>query len=218
MAKKNRSIKVASILLGLTLATSCFVGGTFAKYVAKGGGSDTARVAKFGVNITATGDTFAESYSDAGYEYVVSGTTGQKVVAPGTTKNMASIILTGKPEVKVKVNYGGEVTFNDKWVDKNGNYYCPIKVRVNNDTIKGEDYTSTDEFKAAIEEKITAHTKTYAANTDLVAQGADALKVSWSWFFDGASDENDTFLGDKAAEGQAATIGLKVYATVEQAQ
>lgn len=218
MAKKNRSIKVASILLGLTLATSCFVGGTFAKYATRGTGSDTARVAKFGVSVTATGETFAESYGDTAYEYVVSGTGIEKVVAPGTSKDMASIIVTGKPEVKVKVSYDSEVSFNDKWVDKDGNYYCPIMVRINNNTLKGEDYESIAEFKEAIEAKIAGYTKTYAPNTDLSAQGADTLKVSWSWAFEGASDENDTFLGDQAGEDQAPTIGLTVSAGVEQVQ
>ena len=31
--KKNRTMRVAALLLALTLMTSCFVGGTFAKYM-----------------------------------------------------------------------------------------------------------------------------------------------------------------------------------------
>ena len=52
-SRKNHTLKLAGILLALVLVTSCFVGGTFAKYVTEGTGSDSARVAKFGVTVTA---------------------------------------------------------------------------------------------------------------------------------------------------------------------
>ena len=60
-------MRVAGLLLALVLVTSCFVGGTFAKYVTSGGGTDHARVAKFGVTVKATGnDTmFATQYDKA---------------------------------------------------------------------------------------------------------------------------------------------------------
>ena len=39
--KNNKLFKAAATLMGLTLITTCFVGGTFAKYTTTGGGSDT---------------------------------------------------------------------------------------------------------------------------------------------------------------------------------
>ena len=60
--KKTKLMRAALLLLVLTLITSCFVGGTFAKYTTSEKGSDTARVAKWGVEITANGATFAEAY------------------------------------------------------------------------------------------------------------------------------------------------------------
>ena len=60
--KTGKTMRVAGLLLALVLVTSCFVGGTFAKYVTYGGGQDHARVAKFGVKVEATGDVFAKEY------------------------------------------------------------------------------------------------------------------------------------------------------------
>ena len=38
-SRKNHTLKLAGILLALVLVTSCFVGGTFAKYVTSGTGN-----------------------------------------------------------------------------------------------------------------------------------------------------------------------------------
>ena len=46
--KNNRTMRAAVLLLALVLITSCFVGGTFAKYVTSGDAADLARVAKWG--------------------------------------------------------------------------------------------------------------------------------------------------------------------------
>ena len=51
--KKNRLMRIAALLLVLTLATSCFVGGTFAKYTSTATGSDTATVAKWDIQLKA---------------------------------------------------------------------------------------------------------------------------------------------------------------------
>ena len=90
-SKKNWTLRAAVLMLALVLITSCFVGGTFAKYVTSGSGTDSARVAKFGVTVTANGDVFAKEY-DTNDQTVV-GTIAKsvistdKVVAPGTTSN-----------------------------------------------------------------------------------------------------------------------------------
>lgn len=50
-------MRVAGLLLALVLVTSCFVGGTFAKYVTSGHGNDSARAAKWGVVVNVEGDS-----------------------------------------------------------------------------------------------------------------------------------------------------------------
>ena len=216
--KKNWTMKAAAGLLGLVLVTSCFVGSTFAKYVTSGNGNDSARVAKFGVEITANGSTFAREY-DTDDENVV-GTiaqsvvsTTEKVIAPGTSGNMASATLSGTPEVAVKVESKATVDLGENWKDSEGNYYCPLEITVGDDTLKGTDYDSAAEFASAIKEKIDA----FSANTDL-SEAKTASAVSWKWAFEGNDDAKDTYLGDQAAKDKenAATISLNITTTVTQ--
>ena len=56
--KTGKTMRVAGLLLALVLVTSCFVGGTFAKYTTGNYGEDNARVAKFGVAVQGTSDMF----------------------------------------------------------------------------------------------------------------------------------------------------------------
>ena len=52
--KKNKMMRLASGLLVAVLITTSTISGTFAKYVTTADAKDEARVAKFGVVITAT--------------------------------------------------------------------------------------------------------------------------------------------------------------------
>lgn len=233
-SRKNHTLKLAGILLALVLVTSCFVGGTFAKYVTSGTGKDTARVAKFGVKVTANGSTFAEEYfapNDGTVvgtiaKSVVSSQNKVKVVAPGTKGDMVSMTLSGSAEVAVKVTYDATVNLGDKWV-ADGVYYCPLVITVNNKDIKGLDYENATDFAAAVKAEIDGYTKNYVANTDFSGDQAanyekDSLKVSWKWAFEDnaadakQTDEKDTILGVAAADGNAATISLQVVTTVTQ--
>lgn len=231
-SRKNHTLKLAGILLALVLVTSCFVGGTFAKYVTSGTGNDTARVAKFGVKVTAEGSTFATSYDkDNAAQTVVSSTLDKKVVAPGTSGEMAAINITGKPEVSVKVSYEAKVDMS-RWVDAGGKFYCPLEIvvkklgennQVANHRISGLDYDTLDAFKTAIKNEIDGYTVTYQPNTSLAEKNNDNLQISWSWAFAGKTgqkysqtDIQDTFLGDEAAEDRASTISLTVTTTVTQ--
>ena len=63
--KKNKMMRIASILMVAVLVSTCAVSGTFAKYVTSDSGKDTARVAKWGISILASGDLFAETYKKA---------------------------------------------------------------------------------------------------------------------------------------------------------
>ena len=63
-SKKHWTLRAAGLLFALVLITSCFVGGTFAKYVTSGYGHESARVAKFGVTMSVATDTaFKQNYS-----------------------------------------------------------------------------------------------------------------------------------------------------------
>lgn len=232
--KKNVLMRSAGLLLVLVLVTSCFVGSTFAKYTVGGRGDDTARVAKFGVTITATGATFAKEYATdtnnivAAIANSVVSSDNDKLVAPGTKGNMTSVTISGKPEVAVNVQYAATLTLNDKWTLADGErFYCPLQIKVNtgdgNKVYCGLDYASADLFAQAVQNAINGASAQYPANTDL--SGAVTPTVSWTWAYEGdnspdhkvaQTDANDTYLGDQAAKGSAAEIQLTVQTTVSQ--
>lgn len=218
--KKNVLMRSAGLLLVLVLVTSCFVGSTFAKYTVGGNGSDSARVAKFGVNVTANGTMFAREYAtddrSAG-TIIKSVISTDKVVAPGTKGNMASMTLTGTPEVAVRVSYAVNKFELKGWTTDGTTEYCPLVFTVGTASYKIGDagITSVSDLQDKVKAAITAYSKDYEANTDLSGVGTDSLKVSWAWAFEG-DDAKDTALGSRAAEDKAATVELEITTTVTQ--
>ncbi len=116
--KKNKALRAASALMVLTMLTTSIIGGTFAKYTTSDSANDTARVAKFGVVATVSGDLFGSTYKAVANGNTVTAysknggtvsadTEDVKVVAPGT-KNEKGLTLsvTGTPEVSTKVTFG----------------------------------------------------------------------------------------------------------------
>ena len=235
--KKTKLMRAALLLLVLTLITSCFVGGTFAKYVTSEKGSDTARVAKWGVTVTANGSTFAKDYDTDNADVartiaksVVSSDTDKNVVAPGTKGDMVKMTLKGKPEVAVSVNYAAEFDVTGWTVDNS--FYCPLIITVSkqsgdgstsNSIIMGRDFNSEEEFENAVKAEIAAHSDVYEAGTDLSAAEVKnkSLSVSWAWPFENTVDpnaeypqtnDNDTKLGNAGT----AQISLAITTTVTQ--
>lgn len=210
--KKTKSMRVAVLMLALTLITSCFVGGTFAKYTTSGAAKDSARVAKFGVKVTADGSTFAKEYDakdptiedyngDAILKSVVS-SDDSKVVAPGTSGNMVFATISGTPEVAVAVKYEATVTLNDKWMAKANadaaaeEFYCPIIITVGEGDkevkiyqgaeIDGTAINSKTAFETAVKNAIESYTENYKPGTDLSdTTKVKAPVVSWEWEFEG---------------------------------
>lgn len=231
--KANRLMKVGGLLLVLTLITSCFVGGTFAKYVSQGQGEDNARVAKWGVVVEITGDGFKTEYGKDDMDADIQGNTvissnGDKVVAPGTKGTFGGVKITGKPEVAVKVQTIADVNLSGWNVADGGEFYCPLIFTIGSTKINGLDYSAStaggeSSFEAAIKKAIQdATTKEYEANTDL-SEVSKNITYSWEWPFEGSigtdasqSDVLDTKLGDLAAAGNAPKVEITVTTTVTQ--
>ena len=224
MSKKINFLRAGALTMVLALGTTCFMSGTLAKYVTSGQGSDSARVAKFGVAITANGETFAKSYDKGVETQTVISSNENNVVAPGTKGNMASMTLTGTPEVAVRVSYDVTELTATGW-SVEGNEYFPISFTIKegkNDTTpdvltinSGE---TINDFLTRVEGVIENYSKDYAAGENLAGVGDDSLAISWAWSFSTseANDVKDTALGDAAAAGNAATINLTVKTTVTQ--
>lgn len=243
--KKNRMMRLASLLLVLTLATTSILSGTFAKYVTTGEVSDSARVAKFGVEVSASGNLFSSTYystngtstsSGAGDTITVQGEENAKVVAPGTT-NTGSLNfgITGTPEVKVKVSLSMEETSRiflakNTYTDVTGagtsfdlsNDYYPIVWTLKNST--GVVNNLEDTTLANINTYLSSQEFTFDAGTNLSTQSTlSNYSLTWKWAFSdttssaGANvDKADTVLGDLAAGGDFLTK-IKKGATLSNA-
>ncbi len=220
--KKNKMMRLASGLLVAVLLTTCVISGTFAKYVTSAEGTDTARVAKWGVAVTANGETFKTEYAKDDTSFSIAANTvvsTDKVVAPGTKGTMASMTLSGTPEVAARVSYEGHFDVSDNWT-VDGAFYCPLVIKVGETAIYGSACTSAAEFENAVNAAINGTSKDYAAGTDLSADTikGDSLEVSWEWPFTTGdeNDQKDTALGNQAVVNNAATVTLDVKTTVTQ--
>ena len=218
--KNNRTMRAAVLLLALVLITSCFVGGTFAKYVTSGDAGDNARVAKWGVTVTAhgTGDVFAKEYDAiAGQDNTVVADDGKtNVVAPGTKKENATLVtLSGKPEVAVNVTYSADhFGLTGNWQsDDNGTFYCPLIITVGDRVIKCAALQNAEAVATAVKDAVAACSATYGPNTDLSAVANGGLKISWEWPFEetdnpGQTDVKDTYLGNQAIKTGADQVNI----------
>ncbi len=230
-SKKNTAFRAAGLLLVLVLATSCFVGSTFAKYVTSGNGSDTARVAKFGVSVTGENTLFATKYEKTDENYTKSTfsvvaanasadendkTTGDKVIAPGTQGEMTQFNVSGTPEVAVRVTFGAELSLKNWTVPAadGTKEYCPLVFTVNDTDYKMEAGESVADFENKVKTAIEKVSADYAPNTNLSDAGQN-LNVSWEWPFQTSAenDVKDTALGDAETPAQ---VTLTVSATVTQ--
>ncbi len=229
--RKNKTMRFASMLLVLTLLSTSVISGTFAKYVTSGSATDSARVAKWGVEVTSVDSTgnglFAKTYTATGatddtITNSVSSSTEDKLVAPGTSGTLTNVTVKGTPEVAVKVSYDAELTLTG-WTINTNEFYCPLvfKVTYLDGTPVEVKMDATNNTAAlletAVEAAIETYTEEYVPNTNLETTINDDIKVEWSWDFDdngvGTNDAKDTALGNLA---KAPTVTLAVTTTVTQ--
>ena len=229
--KKNTMMRIASVLLVCVLLSTCTISGTFAKYVTEGTGTDTARVAKFGVEVKAFDGMFSKTYTTHDADYIATYTNSvvsdgeDKVVAPGTDGKMTEIAITGTPEVAVEVTYAVTNIYLANWIDNEGKFYCPITINVCGTPLCGLDYESADKFAEAITNLVKGYKKSYGAGQPLVNVQDQNMDITWSWAFENKTgthnnqtDVKDTFLGNWVLRGEdhKPVITLEVTCTVTQ--
>ena len=130
--KKNRFIKIAAVVFTLCLITTCGISSTLAKYTTSSSASDTARVAKWGVEVSTSGTMFGKAYGANGCGSTanrivaetsasVNTSNSNKIVAPGTMNDTGiQIKIKGKPEVAFDLSASGTVE-SEIWLG-NGNW------------------------------------------------------------------------------------------------
>lgn len=191
--KKNRMMRIASLLLVCVLLTTCVVSGTFAKYVTSDSGSDSARVAKWGVAVLVSGNLFGEKYeSDVIKETsnaaeVEVSATGTNIVAPGTKNTTGvTISVSGTPEVSNKVTLSTTAGNNKDIYLKAASYATMVEAKgVTADnfadgiyyTLSSSTYTKATAFAAST---------TYYEAHDAVTVAADYYPVVWTVTGNGA--------------------------------
>ena len=218
--KKNTMMRLASALLLLVMLTTCAISGTFAKYITQADVADTARVAKWGVEVTATGSLYEEQYANDGevekdeagkdIAYTVVSAADDDVVAPGTANaDGLSFSITGTPEVAVNISfnitnvkdvylpagtYKDYTTGNDTADTFAAAEYYPIVY-----TLKRNGTAIVEGTMAQIEAYLNEIEGNYEANTILDNTFGD-FQLTWAWVFgDSANNQADTFLGQVAA-------------------
>lgn len=233
--KKNKMMRLASVLMVLTLLSTSVIGGTFAKYVTKADATDTARVAKWGVEVTAEGsELFSDAY-ETGNKTVETSVVDKNLVAPGT-KNDSGVKFTlkGEPEVSVNVEitvdevkdvflkagtYADMTTGNDKAdTFAFGTDYYPVVF-----TLKNGAGTVLESGKMTdIEKYLEGLSGIYAANTNLGSTEFNPnidgeYVLTWAWDFPTTEnterDQKDTLLGNLAVDSaqQVKWVGTRFY-------
>lgn len=232
--KKNIMMRLASFLLVAVLISTSAISGTYAKYVTKAEGSDTARVAKFGVVVEAVSAIFKTQYDGTDAITVLS-STNENVIAPGTTGSAVAFTISGDPEV-------------DVWVDVTLGDYTRVTLPAG----KYLDYTTAapaDEYDAPLYQPVKwTLTKNGVAVAGCTNVGLDVIQtyltgtlshrydvesadnfseingtynLVWNWDFN-ENDQADTVLGQiaggviTAPEGHVANESFKFSITVTQ--
>ena len=187
------------LMAALTVATMCLTMGTVAKYAIRDSVQDSARVAKFGVEIEATDkSTFKTEYSSTDNSITVKSSNGDKIVAPGTAdEGGLSFSISGKPEVATKISISLDAK-EDIFLKmkKNGEdfYYRPLVFSfVKNGTVVAQGDLQT------VVDAINAYSS--KAYYDAYESVGNNYSLTWKWDFSESPvvDSWDTKLGDLAA-------------------
>lgn len=215
--RKNRMMRLASVLLVCVLLTTSVISGTFAKYISTASGSDTARVANWGWDNTATisiENLFLKAY-DSGK--VNSDT---DIIAPGTQNNATFKFVYDEaqgsaPEVAYTLEVSTDGSTIDPTIESNaaiiwsldGTEYPATATETSWDRLikaiegldgadDGAEQYSPQEMPAAFSTSDTEHT------------------VGWKWGFyvDGGQDVVDTNMGNADALANVKLV-IKITAT-----
>jgi len=188
-----KKMSMFALLLAAVVATSYSVSGTYAKYTSSKEGTDSARVAKWGINMENTVNLFKSDYTDVKSD--------DKVVAPGT-EGSYTFTIDGAPET----NYTLDVVVTG--TDNIGQ----IVYTLDKDTQNAKEFNTIEDLADAIE-AIYVPGKVYAANTTSESEHT----IGWYWTFeeDEANNTTDTNLGNKDVLD---TVELTVKITAVQTE
>ena len=197
--KKNRMMRLAAFLLVCVLLTTSVISGTYAKYVSTATATDTAKVAKWQINVGTVNITQADTQVITfGLFDTINDTDGSGeekhvsagLIAPGT-KGAFDVTITNNSEVHANI----KAALSAK--ETNGD--IPIQYSVDGTTWK-------------------ANLADLSVDENLAPGASAEVKVLWQWVYevDKAGDTADTLLGIAAASGTAPAVEVTMAVTATQ--
>lgn len=190
----GRLLRLLMLTMSLAMLTFCLALGTVARYSTSTGITDSARVAKFGVTITASDNSsFDTQYTAEDGTITVKSSTADKVVAPGTADGGIRFTISGTPEVRTRLIIETEVMDDIFYKYDPEDTYRPVIFKLRSDREGLIDQGSLTE----ICDTLNAHVSEFAPNEAI----DDVYTLSWEWAYHvtNKTDELDTVLGDIAA-------------------
>lgn len=216
--KKNKMMRLASILLVLVLMTSSIVGGTFAKYTTSATSEDSARIANWGFERSNSMDLtnlFAGTYTN------VDSNNDDDVIAPGTSGSASFKFAydekngSAGPEVAYTFTVAVEDSCDDT-IKSNPNILWSLD---GTEYVADDTNSSWDKMVAAIKALSgdADGSKEYSPNTLPSAFGVadNTHTISWRWIFSNseANDTTDTTMGNA---DELADCSIKITITATQ--
>lgn len=209
MKQRSPFMRIAGVMLVLSLLLTCVISSTLAKYTLNSTGTDTATVAKwaFQINKAAVSDSFTLDLFGTILEANVTDledNVASDLIAPGTG---------GAFEMEVKNLSEVDATYG---IDFDVENTSSIPVQFSTDRTNWVDWDAQD-----FDTKINASGSISMADEN---GDTETITIYWRWAFDdqtqgrptGQSDATDTALGKAAAEGTAPTLAVTANFTAEQ--
>lgn len=237
--KKNRMMRLASILLVCVLLTTSVISGTFAKYTTSVDAHDTARVATWGFNGVdadiAITDLFKTAYTQGSGDSNVLGYAD--IIAPGTTNSASFQFKYNGQEVAPEVDYNFTVSVKDSTIGANIKSNPNIQWRLNHtvngtteegswgnwDTLMG-DILSLSGTETSFDGTNYTITKYYEAKNLPTAFSAndDTYTIEWQWIFEKDADSDSSVDDENEFDtnmGNADTLEtVAIYITITATQ
>ena len=202
--KKNRMMRLASVLLVCVLLTTSVISGTFAKYTTSNDAQDEARVAYWGFDAAAsiTFDLFdVKSNGDTGV-------LKDGLLAPGTARTINFEFINAKDDNRApEVAY--ELTVSADGSEAPSEELDAQIVWIYN----GDEYENWADFIEAIENTSAQYGP--GELPDFLKAG-ETNTVGWAWEFEDGSDTEDTELGNAAGEDGTIDVKLVLTVTIDQ--
>lgn len=210
--KKNKMMRIASVLLVVVLLSTCAISGTFAKYVTAHESSDTARIAYWGFKETEfeINNLFSATYTN------VAGKDGAKVIAPGTDGDAT---FSFKPQNDTAPEVAYKIT-----VSTTGSSCTEAIVDNTNIQWKLDDGTwgTFAALRTAIEGLSTGATPVPAGTFHANWGATSEHTVYWQWLINESSDAadaqnvKDTALANELLLADLDTVTLVIKIVAEQ--